>query len=140
MKKIMIVLIMFFCIVGVVSCSDSSDGNILNQPVDITGTKWQYIGYFDIEKKEFIEELTNIELYFDTDNSAIVKAFNIWHYKIIGNKIELLFCTWLQEDSSVFIDALKSIESFKVENDKLITYYDSYKKYLLWRRWEENEI
>jgi len=137
MKKNILLAIALLCFIGFASCKDNGSVGFLSEPQQITGTKWYLIGYFDVEKNEFIEANPSPTLYFDTDTTAYGTTLcNTLHYEIQGNKIKRILMSWVGDahngNLKLFYDALKSLETFKIENDKLIIYYDSYKKYLLY--------
>ena len=147
MKKKILIITTLLCLVGVASACKNSNEPTLQNGESLVGTTWKLVGYFDIEKNELVEADPTTSLRFlDTSLyifglvvDAIGYTRNTLYFKIYeDNKIQFLGGTRVDDSHNgnliLFYDALKSLETFKVENDKLIIYYNSNKKYLLYGR------
>ena len=136
-KKKTIILIAL--VIVVIACNDGG-----NSEKSLVGTKWKLIGFFDTKKNELKEaEPKGCEgcytLNFDTDSTAYGRTIaNSIYVNLFEIPIRIEIITDVNDVSrgncSLFYDAIESLESFKLEGDKLKFYYNSDKNYLLYKR------
>ena len=158
MKKIMFLLIMFFYIVGVVSCTE--DGSNENESFNpLAGTKWKLVGAFNTETNELIKEFEPKDcedcenyylLSFGSDTikgSADTKLDLIEHFCIgIGYKVAIdttiqitwYFISsvdgWLTNDGLLYANILYcDITKMSLKEEKLKLYNNDSKNYLLYK-------
>ena len=156
MKNKILLTIALLCVAGL---SFACNGDVPTEPRNtiyaLVGTEWRLVGFFDIEADEITyakpDDFDNCNCFkygddsytlnFCTDSTILVKTIANTAIFVIqpNNKIFLGTCTKAYDSDvgnvQLLYDSFNSLDFFKLEDDdKLKIYYDSNKKYLLYRR------
>jgi hypothetical protein len=138
------------CIVFILAgCSESEPAQPIQptQIYDLENTSWKLEGFADTQTGEFTEAKPKCNkcytLTFDTDSTA--SGYSVMNS--LGLRFNPALKMWVATESydlqigtvAMFYEAMKSVESYTVENDSLRIFYNNNKNYLLYKA-EDGEI
>jgi hypothetical protein len=127
---------------------NEEENDTISTNYDLVGTKWQLEGFVNntIHKTAMIEAEPKCDncytLVFDTDSTA--RGHSVMN--IIGLSLKPVLSMWvatMADDTptggtvEIFYEAIKSVKSYRIENDDLKIFYNNNNNYLLYKLIEQ---